>query len=222
MISVQLHRDALDDRIDVVRRLLDATHPAALSGTGPVAREARGLAILLLFAAYENLLYSLTRTLLDAAKGLRVGNRRLRPGFRMFAISGAVASLRTVGDKRLFSSAIPKLLHAAADGRQCTIDVDAFPSDGSYMKSSQVVLWCDVFGLPHPGSLLSNVWSSLDAIVSDRNGIAHGRLTPQDVGRRYTESEIRALVEAWSMDWKSFLDAVESAASTRDFFRLPR
>lgn len=221
MISVQIHLDDLQERIETIERILNETHPA--SGVpSPISREVRGLSVVLLFAAYEHLLHSLTRTLLEGAVQVRVGNRRLQPGFRAFALEGAAKAARNMSEKRLFSAALPKLVDVAnPPGRVCTIDTSSFPTDGSFMKRSQIQVWCSLFGIPHPQKLLHRTWQSIDTVVSERNGIAHGRLTPEAVGRGYTEVDIRKLVDDWHLDWKDFLNDVGTRASTRDFFRIP-
>lgn len=226
MISVQLHIDALEERIETALRLIDETHPVGSPGgpipPAPISREARGLAVVLLFAAYENLLKSLTRTLLEAAINMRVGNRRLQPGFRAIALANSVKSVRDTAIKKLYTVTLPKLIEVAdPGGRTCTIDPGTFPDDGSFMKTSQVLAWCKLFNLPHPGGVLGSSWAKLDAVVSERNAIAHGRETPEKIGRSYTEADIRKLIEDWLDDWTNFLVMVETAASTRDFFRTP-
>lgn len=221
MITIDLHLQALADRIDVANRLLDETHPAG-GGPGPISREARGLIVVLLFAAYENLLQSLTRTLLEGAIQCHVGNRRLRPGFRAFALESAAKSVRDVSEKKLFSKALPNLVDLAAPGgRTCTLDPSSFPSDGSFMRRSQIQLWCQIFEVPDPDLLLQRTWPVIDTVVSQRNGVAHGRLTPEDVGREYTEADIRSLISDWHDDWRDFLRDVAIRAQTRDFFRTP-
>lgn len=228
MIDVKLHLADLNSRLDAAVKLIDETHlssssTAMTAGSGPIAKEARGLAIVLLFAAYENLLTSLTRTLLEGAIKCRVGNRRLRPGFRMFALKSAVSSLRDMSEKKLYSHSLPKLIgQAELGGRTCTIDTEAFPNDGSFMKSSQIKLWCDIFEVGPPQKYLHRTWTSVDAIVAQRNQIAHGAATPDEVGRDYTEADIRSLIENWRLDWSDFLLHVENLGSSRDFFRLPR
>lgn len=221
MITVQLHSDALSERIDVANRLIDETHPVG-GATGPISREARGLAVVLLFAAYENLLTSLTRTLLEGEIRCHVGNGRLRPGFRAFALEAAAKSVRDVSEKKLYSSALPSLVDVAAPGgRRCTLDPSSFPSDGSFMKRSQIQLWCRTFDIPHPARLLHRTWPVIDTVVSERNGVAHGRLTPEDVGRGYSEADMRGLIVNWHDDWKDFLLDVAARAQTRDFYRTP-
>jgi hypothetical protein len=227
MISLQSHRIDLQDRIDSATRLINATHPASATlpagvTAAPISREARGLVIVLLFAAYENLLRSVTRTLLEAAIRMRVGNRRLRPGFRTFAFFSSAQSIRAQSEKRLYSDGLPNLVLAAdPGGRVCTIDANGFPSDGSFMKPSQIVLWCKIFDLPHPASILRRTWTAVGTIVVQRNGIAHGELTADLVGRSYSEADIRQLISDWRDDWLDFLDVVEQRGSTRDFYRIP-
>jgi len=226
MISVQVHETALQERIDSVIRLIDETHPAPRpaqpSLPGPISREARGLAIVLLFAAYEHLLTSLTRSLLETAIRLRVSNRRLRPGFRAFAFAGTARSIKDLSEKKLYSHGLPRLvLDADPGGRICTIDPNSFPSDGSFMKTSQITVWCNLFDIPSPHLLLHRTWNTIDAVVSERNGVAHGRLTADEVGRRYTEPELRQLIDDWRDDWLDFLKAVGQRAASRDFYRTP-
>lgn len=227
MITLLPHKVDLQDRIDSATRLINATHaapvaPAVGVAANPISREARGLVIVLLFAAYENLLRSTTRTLLEAALRVRVGNRRLRPGFRAFALFSSVQSLRDTSEKKLYSDGLPKLVIAAdPGGRICTIDSSRFPADGSFMRSSQVVLWCKIFDLPHPASILRRTWAMIDTIVIQRNEIAHGGQTADLVGRNYSEADIRQLISDWRDDWLDFLNLVEQRGSTRDFYRIP-
>nr|WP_249405375.1 MAE_28990/MAE_18760 family HEPN-like nuclease [Microbacterium sp. CFBP 8794] len=202
--------------------LIDETHPAA-PAVGPISREARGLAIVLLFAAYEELLTSLTRTLLETVVRMRISNRRMQPGFKAFAVRNSVRSLRDVSERKLFVSAIPTMLELTERTDQHpTVDTNDFPHDGSFMKRTQIEVWARTFRVGPPATILKRTWNSIDAVVSQRNQVAHGALTPQDVGRNYTESEVRKLVSDWSADWEDFLLHVEKCASTRDFFRVPR
>jgi len=222
MIDLSPHRVALAERIRVANVLVQETHPASGSSS-PIARDTRGLVVLLLFAAYENALTATTRSLLETAAGLRVSARRLQPGFRVFAIASAAESLRAVSEKKLFVKALPNLVGILAGGEPVsTINTDQFPNDGSYMKTSQIKVWADLFGVPSPEKLLLPVWQQIDAIVAQRNGIAHGAQTPAEVGRNYSEAEIKNLISDWGVAWDGFLVEVERLASHRDFYRMPR
>lgn len=227
MIDVNPHRIAFRDRIDSATRLIDETHPSPSPGVPglptAISREAKGFVFVLLFGAYENLMYTLTRSLLEEALKMRVSNRRLQPGLRAFALAASAKSIRALSDKRIYSHGLPKLVEAAdPGGRVCTIDPNSFPIDGSFMKSSQIILWCKLFEIPDPHLILHRTWRLIDAVVAQRNGIAHGRLTADQVGRDYSETEVRQLIADWRDDWIDFLQVVESKATSRDFYRVPR
>jgi len=230
LISVEVHLDELDERIEAMLRLIDATHgkdiqTGELNSGHDVSKETRGLVIVLLYASYENLLTGLNRTLLEGAVKCRVSNRRLRPGIRMFALSSAVDSLRKVSERKVYKEKLPELIElTASTQRPCSIDLEKirFPTDGSFFKQSQIELWCEIFSIPNPEDLLSRVWGHIDAVVENRNAIAHGRRTAGQVGRQYTERDIRSLVNDWHHDWSQFLCEVGKIASSKDFFILPR
>lgn len=238
MLNCGNHRAELAARVNSIVALLDATHgppPAASSaGTsaptasavsvppgGPdVSREARGLAVLLLYAAYEHLLVSLCRSVLEAAASLGVGNRRLQPGLKLFAAHGQLSSLAGSKPTQVWNGAGIKLVEAVDHPRQCTIVTSVFPRDGSHMRRKQVSTLCTVLGLGDPAPILREVWDKIDPVVRDRNKIAHGEATADEVGRQYTIGETRALVALWHQRWGEFLDWVERSASTRSFYRL--
>jgi hypothetical protein len=88
------------------------------------------------------------------------------------------------------------------------------------MRTSQVNTFCRIFELGDPAPVLREVWNRLDTIVSERNAIAHGRITPTEVGRAYSHQEINDLIKSWDMRWSDFLAWIERQASTRDFYRV--
>ncbi len=204
-----------------MRRMLEAADPSAPPSNGiNIGREVRGLVILLLFASYENLLTSLCRGLLERSASLRVGNRRLRTGIRQFAIHNLLVSISNSTEKKIWKESGRKLLECAFDSKNCTIDANIFPADGSFMKRSQVSLLFDIFDLGEPGSILKEIWGRLDTIVVERNNIAHGKVTPEEIGRAYSHADVRGLVASWEARWLEVIAHVESAASARGFYRI--
>lgn len=223
MFDGQPYREELIRRLDAVRRILDAAHPTFHAhGVPDAGREVRGLAIVLLFAAYENLLTSMCRRLLEIATTLRVGNHRLRKGFRLFAVHHLLQSIAEASDGKVWRDVGPRLLDCAFDSKRCSINPDLFPADGSFMKRSQISLFCNIFELGDPGPVLREVWNRLDTVVTERNGIAHGRLTPEEVGRNYSLADIQGLVGIWEQRWVSFINHVEVSAQDRGFYRHSR
>lgn len=212
-------------RIAVVRKLLDATDssPGAAGAASPidVSREIRGLSVVLLYAAYENLLKGISRSLLESASQLKLGNRRLKPEFQVFAIHAKLQALTDISAHQIWKGSGRGVIDALLD-KTCSIKPNIFPNDGSHMKTAQVVTLCEVYGLDSPGPILQEAWARINTVVSERNSIAHGQRTPEEVGRNYSIGELRNLVDIWERRWCEFLAEVESKASSRDFYREPR
>jgi hypothetical protein len=220
MLDCQLHRDDLEYRLTAIRSLITAAHPADVTGPD-ISRESRGLAVLLLYASYENLLRTLCATLLDTAANLRVGNRRLQPGLKVFAAYPELSAINDAGPTKVWGRGLAAITRLN-DSRNSSINSAIFPNDGTNFRTTQVRTFCEIFGLPDPAPVLREVWSRLDAVVADRNAVAHGTETPDDVGRRYTLLEINGIVDLWDLRWMDFIDWVESAARVRDFYRTSR
>lgn len=177
--------------------------------------------MVLLYAAYENLLVTLCRSLLETAKQLGVGNRRLRPGLRLIAAHARLQAVSSLAPTAIWRAGFD-LVDTVSHARECTISTDTFPNDGTHFRRSQVLTFCKVFNLGDPAPILREAWNRLDTIVAERNAVAHGRLTAGDVGRNYSPADMQRLVEIWELRWNEFINWVESAAVTRDFFRIPR
>ena len=209
--------------MDVVRKLLITAHPnTPPPATVDIGREVRGLCIVLMFAAYENLLTSVCRGLLETAVSLKVGNKSLRKGLKLFTVHGHLQSLHELSTRNIWKPKGLKIIETIELSRSCNINVNLFPSDGSFMKQTQVTLFCELFELGDPAAVLKEAWSKIDGIVTERNGIAHGRLTPEEVGRRYSFPEIEDVLRIWETRWLEFLINLELKASSRDFYRVKR
>jgi hypothetical protein len=167
------------DRIAQVKALLSAADPQNAGGLPPVAggiaRAVRGLAIVLLYAAYENLLRGLVRGLFEAAARTGAGNRRLRSGFRVSAIARDLQAVKETPGSRFKLDRALSIANALNQSRGCTVDPDWFPDDGTHMRRAQVKSIFNLFALGDPGSILKGAWDRLDTIVDERNAIAHGR-----------------------------------------------
>jgi hypothetical protein len=139
-----------------------------------------------------------------------------------FALVDKAKATRDRSVKKLYSDSLPEIIDTFHAGRaMAVINTSAFPDDGSFMKASQVQLWCRIFAVPAPAGILRRTWASLDAIVAERNGVAHGSETASEIGRRYTEGDMRTLIANWRHDWTAFLTQVGTLALTRDFYRVP-
>lgn len=192
------------------------------SHDGVVQKSAKGLAYVLLFANYERLLKQLTRSILIGAQSCRVSHKRLKPGIRSLVVWSSVQSLRDKKEKVLHQrNGVRKFLEGLDAARgDYEINAGAFPNDGSFMKLSQLELWCEIFDLPTPATLMPTVTRELPAVVRNRNKIAHGESSAQEVGREYSSDQIFEIIRIWDIEWNDFIDHVETAATCREFYRI--
>ena len=221
MLDLTRHRGELEDRLKSARDLVISGELTA-NQTMDISRETRGLAVVLIFAAYENLLKSMCTSVLEEVAASRAGNRRLKPGYKVFATATSFQGLFDAGSKHLWTGRGFELMELVHSSTKLTVSTTSFPSDGSYMKRSQVKVICDLFEFGNPASIMGRMWSVIDTIVKQRNAVAHGQLRADEVGRRYTYLELLALIEDWRGAWLDFLNWVESQCKSSDFFLLPR
>jgi hypothetical protein len=139
----------------------------------------------------------------------------------VFAAYRELASVGGVAPPKIWTRGLA-VVEQLNQTRTNSLDSGIFPNDGTNFHKTQVRTFCDIFGLSDPASVLQEVWDRLDTVVADRNSVAHGKETPDEVGRRYTLPEINELVRLWDERWTEFINWVEAAAATRDFYRLPR
>lgn len=221
MLDLTSHRLDFMDRMASARNL--ATSGNLTSGLmGDISRESRGLCILLIFAAYENLLKKICRSILEEVSRSRAGNRRLKPGYKLIATKNLFQSLMAKGEKGLWVGAGMKLMTSATSPSDLSISPNVWPNDGSYMKRTQITTLCDVFDFDDPSIPLQRIWLDFDVVVRRRNAIAHGELRADEVGRNYSFNEVISIVDDWEFSWLEFISWVEAQCVNSSFYLLPK
>jgi hypothetical protein len=67
-----------------------------------------------------------------------------------------------------------------------SLDDTAFPSDGSHFRAPQLQTIWSIFGLAGPILPENKLIGRIDELVENRNAIAHGRRTADDVGSGFS------------------------------------
>lgn len=216
-LSTNAIREEFCAQMSLARSLVDIGESTILESDLGMSRETRGLSMVILFAAYEKLLHSLAREILETTATFRGRRNRLAPGIRILSISSAISSVQNSSDKSLWTTCAPKItdqLNTPAN----LIDTTIFPNDGSFMSPSQIAVFCDVFAIQGWKATLGKTLSLVSGIRSDRNAVAHGRLTAEIVGRDKTYDEVLEIIDEWDSGWNRFLDLTDQLASNRTYF----
>lgn len=159
------------------------------------AAACRGLLFVLLYGIYEFSVRStvqgvLSSIRLDGIPPSRIHHRALtlalHPGF----ISIADSSTKKVWKKRIeLVSDIESSLPIAS-----LIDT-TFPSDGSHYRVQQINTIWEIFGLTVPVLPENRLIGRIDELVENRNAIAHGRRTADDVGSGFSSDDMRKRID---------------------------
>src|SRR5690606_22557918 len=109
-VSIDQISSEFRDQILSVRRLVDAGEDTIMGDSLGISRETRGLAKVIMFAAYERLMFALSREILECAASFRGKKRSLRPGLRAISISGSIDSVRASSHSNLWKRCAPRLI----------------------------------------------------------------------------------------------------------------
>lgn len=200
------------------------TKTSALGGSGAsvvdVSRDTRGLAIVLIFAAYENLLKELSRSILEHAKACRGKGRNLKSGIQAILVHSEYMTLSDTTGKQSWPIKSLALIDSLHTKQANDLNAEIFPNNGEFMRQTQVDVFCRIFDLPHAGKSLGPIYHRIDTIVTQRNQIAHGSLTADQVGRDYSHADLLDLIALWEEGWIRFIESTERACNTpRHFMR---
>lgn len=155
---------------------------------------AKGLVFVQIYAVYE---YTINRTVSEAIESIKGHRPRMvdmLPSLLALFLDPEFRSLRDVSrgnewDRRL------RLLERAFSRKKADLSSNtSLPTDGSHYRGSHLELIFRVFGIKRIPAPRRRHMQRISEVVDHRNAIAHGREAPEDVGRRYTHSEIRKAI----------------------------
>ena len=171
---------------------------------------AKGLVFVQVYAVYE---FTVNKTVSEAIDAIKVHNHEigdLLPSLLTLFLDPEIRSLRDTQRRNEWQSRL-NLFERAFSSKILDLASDTNPpNDGSHYRYSQLVLIFDVFGIKRMPVPRRRHIQRIEEVVSHRNAIAHGRDTPQDVGRRYTRAEIRKTVRQMRSICMLWIRVIES------------
>jgi len=156
---------------------------------GQYAATAKGLCFIQLYALWEFTLHESVKEALAllGTHGLQL--RQIRRELAPLLLQRELQSLKDSGAKSLWEKAI-EFSEKLSSGNPAVVSNGTFPSDGSHFRIGQVVTIWSIFGITSPPVPQPRFGTLIGEVVNHRNAIAHGRETPEHVGRRYTKAEL--------------------------------
>ena len=157
---------------------------------GDNAATAKGLAFVQVYAVYEFTVCSVVRTTIESIKTHNHRLQDLVPSLMALALDSELNSLRDGGDRRIWENRLNLFEKAFSKKSFDVSSATGPPHDGSHFRYTQLQMIFRVFGIKRlPVRRRAHI-GRINEVVNHRNLIAHGTETANDIGRRYTRTEI--------------------------------
>ncbi len=188
---------------EAAARVLGATHLLRAArtleeGTPPRLDESalcKGFMFVHLYAIYE---YSVNAIVQGALSFIRESELRpldLHSQALTLVLNSKFDSAAAVGRNKVWEHRLELVRSLSAVEPLVALDNSLFPADGSHYRSRQLETIWKVFGLSGPVVPDNRLLERINELVENRNAIAHGRRTADDVGRRYSLKDLEKRID---------------------------
>lgn len=177
----------IKDRFDSIELFFGATKNLKEDN----AAITKGLMFVQMYAVYEFTVNSTVRAAIDSIKTHNHKMKDISPSLQALFLDPELNSLRDGRRKNIWANRI-KLFERAFSNEVLSLSSDTRPpSDGSHYRYTHLVMIFNVFGINRLPVRCRKHIQRITEVVDHRNSIAHGQETAEDIGRRYTRSEIQ-------------------------------
>lgn len=159
------------------------------------AAACKGLTFVSLYGVYEYAIHSAVQAVLAAVRSDQLCPRDLHHRSLTLILNPGFSSASSAGRARMWRQRLDLVASLESTNSMHSLDDTLFPSDGSHYRVAQIETIWAVFGITVPVVPEPRLRGRIEELVENRNAIAHGRLTAEEVGRRYSTSEIEKRIE---------------------------
>jgi len=172
-------------------------------------KTARGLAFVHMYSVYEYSVRTAVQIAIDAISVHAHNSKDLSPTLLALFLDAQLKSLKDCGLKDLWRKRL-QLFEAAFSTSIPIIDNQVIPTDGTHYRHTHLQIIFEVLGIKRTPAQRQRHLLRIDEVVNNRNAVAHGRETPDAVGRRYTRGDIHHRIEQMESVSKLFVSAIEA------------
>jgi hypothetical protein len=180
----------VEARFDAINLFFGATRNL----TENHAAIAKGLMFVQMYAVYEFTVNSVVSAAIDSIKSYNHKMKDMSPSLMALFLDPELNSLRD-GQRRNEWNNRLKLFERVFSRETLNLSSGTRPpNDGSHYRYTHLVLIFQVFGIRRLPVRRRNHIQRITEVVDHRNSIAHGNERAEDIGRRYTKSEIQTAI----------------------------
>ena len=179
---------ALRTEVEARFQLAEALFKATKGFKGDVSLCAKGMIFVQVYAAYEYTVKTAVQAAIDAINAHNTVMDDLLPTMFAIYLNPELSSLRDVGNKNVWDARLK--LFERAFSKDIAKSPLVVPHDGSHYRYTELQLIFRVFGIKRLPVRRKAHITRINEVVDNRNLIAHGTERAEDIGRRYTRSDI--------------------------------
>ena len=155
---------------------------------------AKGLLFVQTYAVYEYTVNNAVIGAVEAIKNHKHMMKDLLPSLMAIYLDPELKSLRDGSRSKEWLNRVKMFERAFSSKRPDLSSNIKPPTDGTHYKYSHLRFIFSVFGIRRMPVRRRRHRNRIDEVVAHRNAIAHGREPPENIGRRYTRSEISSAI----------------------------
>ena len=154
------------------------------------AATTKGLMFVQVYAVYEFTVKSVVRVAIDSIRARNYKIKDISPSMMSLFLDPELNSLRDGGRKNEWENRLKIFDRAFSNDPVDLSSETSPPGDGSHYRYTQLLVIFKVFGIRRLPVRRRQHRQRIDEVVNHRNTIAHGQEKAEDIGRRYTRSDI--------------------------------
>ncbi len=185
---------------------------------GDHAATAKGLMFVQVYAVYEYTVRSVVRAAVDSIRARKDKLKHLSPSMLALFLDPEWESLRDSGRKSQWQRRLNIMERAFSNDAVDLSSDTKLPDDGSHFRYTHLLMIFKVFGISRLPVRRRRHRQRIDEVVAHRNSIAHGEEKADDIGRRYSRSDIRHMTRQMKSVCLLQVEVFESFCSSN----LPR
>ncbi len=179
-------------QLEIQRRFssVESFFSATRSFKGDLAATAKGLVFVQAYAIYEFAVRSTVQHAIDSINNHKHKMKDIAPCLLALYLDPELTSLRDSGRKNIWANRLKLLGRAFSNDAIALPNNTKPPDDGTHYRHSHLIMIFNVFGIARLPVRRRRHLHRIDEVVNNRNQIAHGGETAEEVGRRYTRADM--------------------------------
>ena len=157
---------------------------------GDPANAAKGLMFVQVYAVYEFSVNSVVREAIDSINAYSHKMKDITPSLMALFLDPELHSLRDCGRDKIWNNRLKFFERAFSNDLAELPNNTKPPTDGTHYRHTHLQVIFRVFGISRLPARRRAHFQRIDEVVNNRNAIAHGGETAEEVGRRYTRADI--------------------------------